>query len=256
MTTPAVVGIDPGKSGFECILSSCDHCEKGVPKVGALHVDVKHVQSAPYQSVPCVSSIFYPSPLTTKLDKDGNPIHDPDGDYDLSAMVNLCVMWRNKSVRLVVLERQAPQRRGSGKFGQGKEGTIASWTNGYGFGAWCAALVAAGFEEITEEELKECILGSHISVQTTSCVVIVEPAVWKRRMGAISHHEGEDSRGARKRANDLKTIEVAKRVDPNLDLLPHERGGGTKRADSPDKAAAFLIAVYGQRWILGGGKES
>ena len=85
--------------------------------------------------------------------------------------------------------------------------------------------------------------------------VVVDPGVWKRRMAAVTHHSGEDSRGARKRANDLKTIEVAQRVARDggldLDLLPVERGGGTKRSPSPDKAASFLLCVYGLRWILG-----
>ncbi len=68
--------------------------------------------------------------------------------------------------------------------------------------------------------------------------------------------EVEDTRGARKKANDERTVAVAQSIDPLIDFRPSERGGGTKRSPSPDKAASFLLAVYGLRWILAQAPES
>lgn len=247
MKSAIVVGVDPGKLGFECALGPCRLCEKGFPLADGSPVHYGTQRLGMIPETPCSPAAeFWPAPL---VEVQGHP---QEGDYHIPRMSDLCQGWFDRGVHLVALEQQAPQRRGSGKFGMGREGTISSWTNGYGFGAWEACLVAAGFARSSEEEVRDN--GGHWS-PFPSIYVVVDPLAWKRRMGAVAHHRGEDARGARKRANDLRTIEVAKRLDPSIDFRAIERGGGVKRADSPDKAAAYCLARYARDWILGGKQD-
>lgn len=150
---------------------------------------------------------------------------DEDGDYDVVGLATITRGWAADGVALVVIERQAPQRHGSGKFGAGKEGTQSSWTNGFGYGLWIGVLAAAGFSGVRLLE--------------------VEPLLWKSSMGCLAGgFSGEDTHHARRKAAAAKTIEVCRRVDPGLDLLPVERTG-RGRVPSPDKAVARLLAEYG-----------
>lgn len=229
-----VAAIDPGRSGYECML------------------DVEP-QSNPNKTDPT----FWPSPLSTKVTAKGEIVHDPDGDYDLAAMVHLAREWYAQGVRLVVLEEQAPRGHGTReqlKLGQGREGTKHAFTLGFGFGAWQAALWAANFGKADEQWVRETFASCARAASPRDLngfFVVVAPRVWKPRMGAlVSSYSGEDTHQARRKAANEQTIAVARRLDPSLDLLPVERGGGTKRSPSPDKAAAFLLARYGADWIL------
>ena len=143
---------------------------------------------------------------------------------------------------LVVLELQAPRRHGSGKFGQGKEGTISSFNLGFGFGAWKASLTCAGFVERTEEFLKTGLTGQFF--------VVVAPDVWKRRLGCTASHSGPDTDYERRKARDAMSIKVAQALDPAVDFRPIERSPEA-RVPSADKACARLIAEYGRACILG-----
>jgi hypothetical protein len=220
-----VASVDPGRTGFECLIDTTPG-----PSGAFVHRD----------------PVFRPAPLTRKVTKEGEIVHDPEGDYDLSLMIQTARCWFADGVRLVVIEQQAPQRHGAQK-----EGTVSSWTNGYGFGAWIASLYAAGFVRVDEATVKRADEGT-----LTPCFVIVEPLVWKRRMACVSSsHAGEDSHAARRKAANARTVEVARRLAPAIDWRATERGGGTKRSDCPDKAASFLLARYATDWILGDGEK-
>lgn len=210
-----VVGVDPGKKGYACFLGNT------------------------------TSRKFWPAPVTQAEDDDKMA-------YDLPKLVRTTMLWYEDGVRLVALEAQAPRRHGKHQ----KEGTISSWTNGYGFGCWETALVAAGFAKADDEASLMPDGRDHKAVTgmsygaSCSFYVIVEPRVWKSRMGCIAHHEGEDTHAARRKAADARSIEVATKVDPSVDLRPLERAPGA-RTPSPDKACSVLLAHYA-RWIISG----
>lgn len=189
-----VAGIDPGKKGYQCLLQEA------------------------------VSPLFWPSFVT-------DPEDDEKVQYDAWEMAVFCLDIKAMNVDLVVLEKQAPRRHGSGKFGQGKEGTVSSWTNGFGFGLWVGCLTSAGFSE------------------ENKTLLIVEPLTWKRRMGVLASHTGEDTHAARRKAADKRSVEVAQRVGPGIDFRPTERSPGA-RVESPDKACAYLLAQYGKSILL------
>lgn len=112
MTHPAVVGVDPGKKGYECAL---------------------------YPTGP----VFWPAPVREAGE---------ESEYDLRGMVGLATHWAATGVALVVLEQQAHRGHGTReqlKFGIGREGGHQTFTLGFGFGAWQTALVAAGYERPT-----------------------------------------------------------------------------------------------------------
>lgn len=195
------VGVDPGKKGYACRLSA------GAADDHAFE--------------------FHPAAVTEGEDADGPP------EYDVEKMIWTTRSWANGpgvqwGAQIVVLERQAPQRRGTSK-----EGTWSSWSNGFGFGLWTAALVAAGFKRCDETQVPA----------EGGVYVVVDPQVWKRRMGAIATHRGEDSKHARRKSADEASIRAARAVAPQVDLRPLERAPGA-RTPSPDKACSLLMAVY------------
>ena len=190
-----VFAVDPGKRGYCCFLDN---------------FTANSLQN-PY---------FWPAPVTHGED-------DEKAEYDIPKLVD--IVWKCCGVKesnpysadLIIIEKQAPRRHGSGKFGQGKEGTISSFTAGFGFGLWLGAMQARGQK-----------------------VQIVEPLKWKRDMGVLASHSGADTQYARRKAADAKSIEVAQRLGPEIDFRPLERSPKAK-TPSPDKAVSYLLARYG-----------
>ena len=208
MTKPLTAGIDPGKSGYACLIGDLVRD----PEEALLDI-----------SITLLPPHFWPACV------------DADGNYILWKMWELCRRWYEMNVRLVVIEKQAPRLHGSGKLGAGREGTVSSWTNGFGYGAWRMALAAAGFTE------------GH-NIQGVNEVVEVSPVTWKSSMGALASHSGVDSHAARRKSANEATLRVAQRLAPEVDFRPLERTPGA-RVPSPDKAVSFLLARYGQ-WVL------
>lgn len=214
-----VLGVDPGTQGYACLLDESPS-----------FLEVEH--------------LFWPAP------------HDEEsGAYDLPAMVRLCREWGHlHAVALVVLEAQAPRPHGKGR--AQKEGAFQAFKSGLGFGAWQAALVAAGFVRVDAAEAplafraEVAAFAKGARVEPPRYYVVVEPASWKARMGATAvGAPGESDATRRSRAN-ARTCEVAAKVAPRVDLRAVERTRGA-RTPSPDKAAALLLAHYGLRWIAG-----
>jgi hypothetical protein len=144
--------------------------------------------------------------------------------------------WGDADV--VILEQQAPRRHGSGS--AGREGTVSSWTNGYGFGLWVGILRARSREASVNRAL--------------AYLVIVDPNIWKRRMGALASHKGEDTQHARRKSADQASIKIAQRLGPQIDFRPVERASES-RVPSPDKSCAFLLACYGMALLKGKAQE-
>jgi hypothetical protein len=206
-----VVGVDPGKTGYMCEVSPCGD------GTGRNDQD---------------TTFFWPAPVE----------ESEDGlRYIIPALVRGPSNWRAHGIPLVVIEEQAPRRHGTVK-----EGTVVSFVLGYGFGLWEASLVAAGFQRALVDD----VIPAALARGEGPFYLIVNPNVWKRRMGCIADHQGEDTHAARRKATNAKSIEVAQRVDPSVDYRAVERTPGA-RTLCADKAVARLLCAYGQ-WILRG----
>lgn len=94
------------------------------------------------------------------------------------------------------------------------QGMTSTFSTGYGFGAWKVALTAAAirFEE-------------------------VRPDVWKRSMGIA---------GGDPEAKKARAVAKAQQLRPKVDFRALERKPGA-RVPCPDKAEAFLLALYACR---------
>ena len=206
-----VVGIDPGTKGFACLA--------GTDRDGSV-----------------LRPTFWPAPR-----------HDWNGEdaYDELAIGGLANAWLRRAVFLVVIEQQAPRRHSNIR-----EGTVSSFTLGFGFGLWRGALAAAGFRPTGDRAHGEVDSWEGVSRETGPWVVSVQPQTWKARMGCLAHPSGEATHGARRKLADAATIKAAQQVDPLCDFRPTERSPGAK-VPSPDKCVSLLLATYGLRWILG-----
>lgn len=219
---PPTAGIDPGKKGYVC----------------AMNLPHPYLAHTPF---------FWPVPIVTTSEG----VDDDHPRYDLPGMWSIANALRDSGVRLVVIEEQAPRAHG-----KVKEGTVSSWSNGYGFGLWEMALVAAGFVRAPDARTARASVTGDESVLPTPvrAYLIVPPSGpggWKPAMGClVTTHRGEDSHAARRKAAAQKTIAVAKHVDPSVDYRAVERTPGAK-VDSPDKAVARLLAEWALRGVLG-----
>lgn len=215
-----VVGIDPGVSGYQCLLT--------------------HYPRPLLSPAEPPSHLFWPAPR-----------NDVESRYELGAMVELCRSWA--PVSLVILEAQAPRPHGKGRLQ--KESPFAAFASGVGFGAWQASLVAAGFSEIPAQEAPLAFrseLHAHRQgkAKAPRYYVIVEPMAWKARMGCLATGVPGESDAARRARANARTCEVAARIAPSVDLRALERTPKA-RTPSPDKSASLLLAHYGLRWIAG-----
>lgn len=127
--------------------------------------------------------------------------------YDVPGLVEL-VRRASEGAAFLAIERQQSFPG---------QGVASSFSTGYGYGLWLAAITAA-----------------RVPFET------VAPATWKAALKIKALPGGGGSAASRKKAAKALAIETAQRLYPNANLLPTERS----RTPSADLAEALLLAHY------------
>jgi hypothetical protein len=145
--------------------------------------------------------------------------------YDLRAMLDRMIGWRERGVRHVVLEEQSPHAPERLVKAEMIHTFIrAAFQIGRGSGLWEMALTAAG---ISHE--------------------LAKPSTWKARMG-ITVPRGSASNGdERRKIGKRLAIQQCQRLCPTVDLRRNPRC----RTPDDGKAEAILLAIYGVRRLAG-----
>lgn len=129
--------------------------------------------------------------------------------YDLQGMLRILLSLPAEKRKLCVLERAQAMP---------KNGGVANFSAGYGYGLWRMALTA--------------------SVVPT---LEIAPAIWKRKLGILGRGE---SAAARRRDSKRRAVEKAMALFPGVSLLRTPRS----KKPCPDMAEALLLA-----WIAAHG---